>query len=82
MRFLTDKGLKQINAKEFRRQIGITKTDYRFLRNLILASWNPEDISIWVPGGNNKELTLHKFCQRLRGIDVIYITRIQKERHT
>jgi len=83
IKFLSDKGLRQIDAKEFRRQVGITKTDYRLLRNLTLAGWNLEDMSIWVPDGNDdKKLTLHEFCQKLRGIDVIYITRLQKERHT
>jgi len=82
MKFLTDAGLKQINAKKFREQTGVTKTDYRFLRNLILGGLQLGNISCWIPNeASEKELTLHEFCQKLRGIDVIYITRMQKERH-
>lgn len=78
---LTDKQLRGISSKSFREKLGITKTDYRLLRNLILAGWNLENWSLWIPGkGSNKELTLHEFCRFLKGIDVLYITRAQKER--
>ncbi len=78
---LTDKQLKELDSRSFREKTGVTKTDYRFLRNLILAGANFKELSIWVPGeSDDKELTLHEFCRKLRRIDVIYITRIQKER--
>lgn len=78
---LTDKELNQIDARDFRKQTGITKADYRFFRNLILRGWHPENISIWTSGcQDDKPLTLHQFCQKLRNIDVLYITRLQKER--
>ncbi len=83
MKFLTDEALRQIDWREFREKTGITKTDYRLLRNWMLGGINPELITIWKPGDNDdKPLTLHQFCQELRGIDVIYVTRLQRERQT
>jgi len=80
-KFLTDEALKQIDAKEFKRKIGITKTDYRFIRNLALHGIHLEGMSIY-SNSERELLTLHQFIKELRDIDVLYITRLQKERFT
>ena len=72
---ITDNQLKQVDSKEFRRKTGITKTDYRFLRN---TGINLENVSIFRQ--DDKPLNLHRFIGELRDIDVIYMTRRQVER--
>lgn len=80
MELLTDAGLKLVSAKDFRKAMGITKSDYRLLRDLILLGIDISKMSIWSPS-DKPIATRHQFCQFWRNIDVIYITRNQTERH-
>ena len=78
IRFLTDTALKLIDAREFKAKCGITKTDYRVLRSWYLAGIDPFSIRIFC--SPEKVVTKHEFCQAIRNIDVIYVTRLQVER--